>query len=293
MTVAPATSTSRPSSSTVAGHDGRWDRSTSTTQRLLDPRGADSYHRPRPAVTREGTAMDTTFSRREAVRYGLTLAAMGALPSTLFACRSDDESAPSTTDPTENATGATSAPDTPGELRQPAVLKSDGDALALTLTAMPGVGRHRRGQAGDARSPTTARCPARRGSSTPARPCASTSSTISRRSTTPSTSRATTAPTSGRPPTSTPTACTCRRRATATTSSSTIEPGERAPLRDRGARRTTRAGSSGTTRTATAASPSRSAAGWPGHDRRARRDRRGAGGQGGQGADRGDPGPSS
>ena len=83
--------------------------------------------------------MDTTFSRREAVRYGLTLAAMGALPSTLFACRSDDESAPSTTDPTENATGATSAPDTPGELRQPAVLKSDGDALALTLTAMPGV----------------------------------------------------------------------------------------------------------------------------------------------------------
>lgn len=83
--------------------------------------------------------MDTTFSRREAVRYGLTLAAMGALPSTLFACQSDDASAPSTTDPTENATGATSAPDTPGELRQPAVLKSDGDALALTLTAMPGV----------------------------------------------------------------------------------------------------------------------------------------------------------
>jgi len=34
--------------------------------------------------------MDTTFSRREAVRYGLTLAAMGALPSTLFACQSDD-----------------------------------------------------------------------------------------------------------------------------------------------------------------------------------------------------------
>jgi FtsP/CotA-like multicopper oxidase with cupredoxin domain len=82
--------------------------------------------------------MDATFSRREALRRGLTLAAMGAFPSTLVACRSDSGSAPSTTD-TDNATGSTSARDEPGELRQPAVLKSDGDALAITLTAMPGV----------------------------------------------------------------------------------------------------------------------------------------------------------
>ena len=44
----------RPSPSTVAGYDGRRDRSTSTTPRLLDPCGVDSYHRPdRPSRGRE------------------------------------------------------------------------------------------------------------------------------------------------------------------------------------------------------------------------------------------------